>query len=405
MEACALVELVGRVAAVDVDGGDRGALEAGVRELRRLRSWVDGREVAFARALKAVSSFPEKTLGEAARVSPREASRTLERAGTVEVAPLFGEALDAGEVSGAHVDVLGRVLRKVTPAVREQIVAQSPRLVAVARQATPDEFARTMERVQRAVEVDADREARLARQRRATRLRTWVDPDGMGRLAGAFDPETFLAIDAALRSTVETLFREQTPPCCPTDGGDRQDFLRAHALAQLVAGGGTRRGGRREAILVIDATNPTPDGRPGIDWGVRGIELPDRCVTEFAATATCSTVAVADGQVITAPGRLNLARTVRVASFDQRRALAGLYATCAIPGCTVGYWTCKLHHVVPWEQGGATDLHNLLPVCERHHHAIHDAGWHLTLDARRRLTVTLPDGEVMTTGPPHRTAA
>lgn len=71
----------------------------------------------------------------------------------------------------------------------------------------------------------------------------------------------------------------------------------------------------------------------------------------------------------------------------------------------MSYWRCKLHHVTWWERSGPTDLANLLPVCEHHHHRIHDDGWQVAIDGRRCLTVTFPDGETMSTGPPHRQAA
>ena len=61
-----------------------------------------------------------------------------------------------------------------------------------------------------------------------------------------------------------------------------------------------------------------------------------------------------------------------------------------------------MHHVWFWEHGGPTDLDNLLPVCSRHHHAVHDEGWTLKLLPDRALEVTLPDGNTMTTGPPER---
>jgi hypothetical protein len=82
--------------------------------------------------------------------------------------------------------------------------------------------------------------------------------------------------------------------------------------------------------------------------------------------------------------------------------LRGLYPTCAIPGCQARFDRCKLHHVVWWEQGGATDLANLLPLCVRHHHSVHDTGWQLTLTADRQLTIAYPDGTTQTTGPPRR---
>ena len=36
--------------------------------------------------------------------------------------------------------------------------------------------------------------------------------------------------------------------------------------------------------------------------------------------------------------------------------------------------------------------HNLLPLCTRHHHDVHEGGWHLTLHPDRTITLHRPDG-------------
>jgi hypothetical protein len=94
--------LVGRVAAVDGDCIDWRLLKAGVEDLRRLKSWVEGREVAFAQQIAKVSSFPEKSLAEAGRTSAYHGGKVLKRAETAGAAPEFGASLDAGRVSGEH---------------------------------------------------------------------------------------------------------------------------------------------------------------------------------------------------------------------------------------------------------------------------------------------------------------
>ena len=106
-----------------------------------------------------------------------------------------------------------------------------------------------------------------------------------------------------------------------------------------------------------------------------------------------------------APGELDLGRTTRLANRAQRRALRGLYRTCAFPGCTVGYDRCELHHIIWWRHGGRTDLDNLIPVCTTHHAKIHHDGWVIELGPNRQLTLTLPDGTTRTTGPPTIRAA
>ncbi len=96
----------------------------------------------------------------------------------------------------------------------------------------------------------------------------------------------------------------------------------------------------------------------------------------------------------------NLGRTVRNANRKQRRKLRAMYRSCGFPGCDVGFWRCEMHHTLPWELGGLTDLENLIPMCSRHHHVIHEGGWQLHLAPDRTLTITQPDGMVYGTATP-----
>ena len=89
---------------------------------------------------------------------------------------------------------------------------------------------------------------------------------------------------------------------------------------------------------------------------------------------------------------LHHGRTRRLATRPQRHALRTMYRTCGHPGCSVRFEDCRLHHVTWWEHLGGTNLDNLLPLCERHHHQVHDGGWDLTLKADRTITLCRPDG-------------
>lgn len=143
---------------------------------------------------------------------------------------------------------------------------------------------------------------------------------------------------------------------------------------------------------------------PVIDWGL-DIELPAAVLEELTRHARIVELTVRDGTIDDPDRRLDQGRNDRLANRAQRRALRALYPTCAIPRCGVRFNATHMHHVVWWEHGGTTDLHNLLPLCSRHHHAVHDRGWQLTLSRDRTLRIDLPDGTTMTTGPPRRGAA
>jgi hypothetical protein len=311
--------LVERVGSLDADGAERVVLEAAVGDLRRLKSWVEAREVAFARRIAEVSSFPEKSLADASRSTLRQAEQVLRRGQVIGQLPEFSPSLDAGRVTGEHVDVLGRALRQVDPAVRDQLVQQAPRLLLIAENSTADEFARTARDDVRRLEHDSDADARLQRQRRAVRLNSWIDRStGMGRWSATWDPETMVWLESRLDAKVQALFHDSQPDGCPTDVLEKQSYLRALALRALLDGNGVRLG-RPEIVVVIDHTQPKPDGQPSIDWGLP-VELPQRVLADLARTARTYTVVVRNGVIIDAPGELNLGRTTRLANRAQRRA-------------------------------------------------------------------------------------
>jgi hypothetical protein len=60
----------------------------------------------------------------------------------------------------------------------------------------------------------------------------------------------------------------------------------------------------------------------------------------------------------------------------------------------VRFADCDIHHVIEWHHGGPTNLANLLPLCSRHHHAVHEGGWTLVLHADRTITLRRPDGTI-----------
>ncbi len=188
MDVAEVNELVVEVAAVVAAAcRDRDELTAAVDRLRRVRAWVESSEVAVAALLAGVTSCPEAVLASAGHRSMRDADRVAERTATAAALPAFGAALAGGAVNAEHLDVMSRAWRRLEPAPRPQLADAAGRLGEVAAHSTAAE----LELVVKAeiARLDADGgTARLERQRRATRLRTWVDRDGMWRLSGAYDP-------------------------------------------------------------------------------------------------------------------------------------------------------------------------------------------------------------------------
>jgi len=446
-----VVDRVGRVASLHASfavPGPREAvdLRAGLKDVAGVRSWAAAMEAAITVELSAVSSFPEEAIAEASRTSISAASKTRERADTLNLAPSFADALAAGSIAAGHADELARAVNTLDDAVqRAELLERAERLLSKAELSTIDTFRRTLSREVNDIQR-SDGMEKLQRQRRATTMSSWTDNDGMWNLRAKFDPLSAVTLNRRIENMVDTLFAEQTPDSCPKDPVEKQKHLKALALVRLISEGavidegspspatgrtdpaeprvhvgssaathggevslpraiGGTGGGRPEILAVIDADQPNGSGGPEIDWGLP-VEIPPRIIAELvgADEANIVGVVVRHGVVLHAPGELNLGREARHANRAQRRALRAMYASCAIPGCRTHFTRCKIHHIIWWSDGGRTDFDNLLPVCVHHHHKIHDSGWGVALGPNRQLTVTLPDGNVLSTGPPNRRA-
>ena len=128
-----------------------------------------------------------------------------------------------------------------------------------------------------------------------------------------------------------------------------------------------------------------------------GIELPVETLRRLACCANIIPAVLGSDGVI-----LDQGREARLANRRQRRALRAMYPTCAIAGCHTRFDHCKIHHIRWWDRDhGPTDLANLIPLCSRHHHAVHEGGWLLTMHPTTpELTVRFPDGTGTTMPPP-----
>ncbi|NWN88558.1 MAG: DUF222 domain-containing protein [Micrococcaceae bacterium] len=72
---------------------------------------------------------------------------------------------------------------------------------------------------------------------------------------------------------------------------------------------------------------------------------------------------------------LDMGRTARLFSPDQRRAVIARDRGCAAPNCTIPAPWCDAHHAESWKQGGHTSIANAALLCSHHHHAVHAGMW------------------------------
>jgi hypothetical protein len=128
---------------------------------------------------------------------------------------------------------------------------------------------------------------------------------------------------------------------------------------------------------------------------LNGVPLPGLVVRKLACDANIHRVITEGRSSILDYGRST--RTIPPAVYT---SLVLRDLGCRFPGCDRPAEWCEGHHIRHWEDGGPTDLSNLVLLCSRHHHQVHLKGWHIKLRPDGVVEVTQPDGTVRTSDPP-----
>jgi hypothetical protein len=383
-------------ALIACDAGSLGTAEtvAGLQRVRRLRGLLDRIEADLTNRAdelyRAGNGAPATDLlTRNQNVSAAEGRRRQRRAKALAKTKAFGEALAEGAVTAEHADALANATAKLDEAVAEQFFGREHELLSKATCTTPEQFARHCTQLATKLERDEGL-ARNEQQRRETRLTRKIGPDGMYDLRGRFHPELGARIWKALDHEEASLVAA---------AGERdvdRAQLAAEALGNLVTGGHqAARGLEADVLVVVDqATLVCGTHDHGVCETDQGAVLPPETVRRMCCNGRVTPIIVGPDGV-----PLDLGRTQRLANRAQRRALRAIYRTCAFGGCDVSFGRCEIHHILPFELGGRTDLANLLPLCSQHHHVVHELGWSLHLAPDRQLTIRQPDGAVFSAEP------
>jgi hypothetical protein len=292
------------------------------------------------------------------------------------------KALDVGDVSAAHVEVLALAARR-----REELYAEHEgALLDAARSLAPDDLV-TVARQWREL---ADDELATAGAEAAHAARfLHVSPTlGGGRIDGFLDPVGTAALIRALDELVP-------PDPAGTPEPRPRSVRNADAIVMLAEQwlDDPERAGSADVSIEV-RIDVAILGRFGLDTCSSRCELPaygpiGRAVMErLACDATVARIVMAGESRV-----LDLGRSTRVVSPALRKAVASRDRHCQHPGCRVPAKWCDVHHIVHWIDGGATDLDNLVLLCRRHHVDHHEGGWRIS---------RAPDGSIVATPSPAR---
>ena len=380
-----------------IDCADSPMCDSLLTNVRRLRGWVDAVEARITsrmRELHATDGAPPAAdvHTKCSGVSSAEGKRKERRSKTLDEAPSFGDALASGAIGAEHVDALANATAKLDDDIKAAVLAREDELLADATRLSPEEFAKNCRELARLLEGD-DGLARNERQRRDTFLSRNINRT-TGMVDGRFSlhPELANQIFGPVDREVAAMIAEGTErgdPDCVNRTVDR-NRLAAEALGRLVAGGHQQaRPTEADVSLVVD-WRTLIDGAlhpHSICETTDGLEIPPATVRRLCCQGRITPIVVDQHGT-----PFDMGRQIRHANRAQRRALRAMYRCCAFAGCDVAFDRCEMHHIVPWELGGPTDLSNLVPICSRHHHVVHEGGWALHLAPDRELTITQPDG-------------
>ena len=401
------------VTRASVDGVDHDSLTGLLRGIR-------GAEAALASLLVCVATRAdvlaergegaparEFLLGDGYAVRGRQAGTEASRAELLGLAPGAAALLAEGRVSPAHLDVLARQWLPLTEEQRSRLAIEP--LLATAEQLPVDTFSRHVGRAVSMLRVTPPPEDDLAdgggddaaaadqaedqalrigdTKRAASWFRHWFDADtGMGHIAGYFDPERYEALTSVIDAHTDHLAATADEPTT------KNANLAAAALVDLATNSGDTSGGGRRlphvTVVVGQHASETGNGHP----------LTDHAVRRFLCDAVVQKVVLDEHGL-----PIDVGRRCRTATASQWTAVRALYRTCAWHRCERPLSWCQLHHVHEWENGGPTDLSNLVPLCSEHHHRVHEGKWSIALGEDRSLNITRANGShYVTTDPPTR---
>lgn len=369
------VENFGRRDRVDISGQDLILLRGAIG---RLELEFAGMAASFAETDQYEddgSSCPFEWIRHNCKVSGYLAGQSMTVGQRRPRLPHTVAALEAGEIGYGHLTLIAGLSEKVGTQVDEtELVAQAKEM-SVSRFRYVCEKARHMYE-REVVEIEA------ADQVDQRSLRFVECQDGR------------IAIEAVLDNVGGALLRSALEPLARRSGSHdiriRSRRL-ADALVELAThlmDSGSLPSTRRERTHVqITTSLETLLGLAGAAAADMEFALPitTRTVQRFACSGSVTRILLSGTSQV-----IDVGRKTRVVPAALSKAVIARDRHCQWPGCDRRPSFSEEHHLIPWAEGGPTDLDHLCLLCYRHHWMVHEGGW----------KVVRCDGGDLTTVPP-----
>lgn len=302
-------------------------------------------------------------LREAGRMSTRNANSVAKTAAGLAEMPKLAESLAGGKITAEHAAVaVGAAAKTSAEAVDQQ-------LSDAAEKSSVDMFAEHSRRWVNRNQTN-DGSDQYQRQRRNRCFKDWVNEEGMGVLVAELDPTSYQEVRKAINAEYDRLWRDDGGRDGSPDEVRTPQQRRADAFVSLLANP-TRHGTlnpRMQLTAVADIERLRADNPTGVAEIVGGEALPQSVLERLMCIATVTGV-VFDGK-----GQpIWVGRDKRFPTPAQIKAIIARDRHCT--GCAASPERCEIHHIVPWEHGGPTDIDKMCLACPHCHHNIHDRGY------------------------------
>lgn len=307
-------------------------------------------------------------------ISYWKAQRWIATAHALDSLPLVSDALGSGEL---HLDKAVELTRFATPETESRLLIWAGGVSSGAIRRKADVAARRS----REDLIDVERSRSL----------TWWTFDE-GRRFG-LQGELPTAQGAVVAKALDRLAR--SVPVMPDEqGAAGTEARRADALVALCTTGSRPDDEPDRATVIVHARIDGTDG----ELGGCEIENGPAIDADAARRLGCDS----RRQTVTEDGSglpLRVGRVTREPPAWMVRHLRYRDGECRFPGCGSKRFT-QAHHIVWWEQGGRTDLENLVLVCTFHHRLVHEYGWRVRREEDGTVSWFRREGEPYRSGPP-----
>ena len=270
--------------------------------------------------------------------------------------------------------------RAIARVATEQTEAE---LVELATVMTAAQLETVTRAYRRTAAADPDT-ARLADMRRYCNF-SWDDD---GNLVGSFrlPPEAGALLANAVAAAVD---QSAIDAADEERAADPVGAVRADALVDLVTRGAATSDpdddNRFLVTIIAEAPVLALDQADGVCQIADGPGLAAETARRIACDAATVTIKEGpDGSI------LDVGRRTRRINRRLRRALRHRDRHCQYPGCT--RTRTHGHHFRHWIKGGPTNLDNLVSLCARHHHRLHEGAYRAERAPDGQLVFYRPDG-------------